>query len=146
MKPIALVTLLLMLLGGSNVALAGGKGHGCGYYGCYGGYPGYRPPSYGYRPYYGYQTKNNNNSNSSVAYALGGLVLGAVLTNAYNQSRTPQPQATYVQQTYQVPVQRVVITQPRRLLRDLNGNCYERTTDAAGNELRIELPPSDCNW
>jgi hypothetical protein len=149
MKPIVLATLLAVSLGGSNVALAGGKGHGCGYSNCGGGYyPGYRPGGY-YRPYYGSpQHKNNNNSNDSWAYALGGLVLGSVITNAYN-NRAPQPQATYVETTttYQpVQVQRVIVAQPRHLLRDLNGNCYERTTDAAGNELRTQLPPSDCNW
>jgi hypothetical protein len=142
------------LLGGSNVALADGhgRGHGCGYYNCGGGgyYGGYHRAPY-YRPYYGYpQHKNNNNSNDSWAYALGGLVLGSVLTNAYNQNRAPQPQTVLVEQTtttYQpVQVQRTVVMQPRRLLRDLNGNCYERITDAAGNELRNQLPPSECNW
>ena len=148
MKSIAMATLLVALLGGSTTALAGGNGHGCGY-NCGGGgyYPGYRPGGY-YRPYYGYQHKNNNNSNDSWAYALGGLVLGSVLTNAYNNNRAQQP--VYVEQTtttYQpVQVQRVIVAQPRHLLRDLNGNCFERTTDSAGNELRTELPPSACNW
>jgi hypothetical protein len=40
----------------------------------------------------------------------------------------------------------VAAPQGRHLLRDLNGNCFERTTDANGNELRTELPPSQCNW
>lgn len=156
MKSIALATLLFAFLGGSNTALAGGKGHGCGYNNCGGGghnqgyNSGYRHGGY-YRPYYGYpQHKNNNNSNDSWAYALGGLVLGSVLTNTYNNNRAPQPQTVYVEQTtyqpVQVQVQRVIVTQPRHLLRDLSGNCYERTTDGAGNELRTQLPASECNW
>ena len=40
----------------------------------------------------------------------------------------------------------VVATPGRRLLRDLDGRCYERSLDADGNELRTELPSSACNW
>jgi hypothetical protein len=141
MKPIVLAALVMLSLGSTGEALAGGPGHGCGYYGCGGGYYHYRPA---YRPYYGYpygyyQHKNNNNSNSSVAYAIGGLALGAILMNAYSQSHNQ----TYApQQSYQAPP----APQGRHLVKDLNGKCYERTVDAAGNELRTELPPSACNW
>jgi hypothetical protein len=143
MKSIALVALLMLSLGGAGEALAGGHGNGCGYYGCGGGY--YYPraharPYYPYAgyPYYGHHN-NNNNSNSNVAYAIGGLALGAILMNVYSHNRAPN----YTQQqTYQAPP----APQGRHLVRDLNGNCYERTTDAAGNELRTELPPSACNW
>jgi hypothetical protein len=157
MKPIVLATLVAALLVGSTEALAGNggyhggyNGHGGnykhgGYYGHGGGYyyrPGYyRYPYYGY-PYYGYH-QNNNNYNNGVYYALGGLVLGSILTNTYYQNRVAT-QPVYVQQTYQPA--RVVVPQGRHLVRDLNGNCFERTTDAAGNELRTELPPADCNW
>jgi hypothetical protein len=151
MKPMLLVTVLMAFLAGSTQALAGGgHGHGgysgCGH-GCGGGYyprGGYYYPrgGYYYGPYYGHHN-NNNNSNSSVAYALGGLVLGGLLTNAYNQSRAPR--TVYVQQAQ--PAQVVAAPQQgRRLVRDLSGNCYERTTDSAGNELRTELPASACNW
>jgi hypothetical protein len=137
MKSIALVALVTLSLAGAGEAMAGGKG--CGYYGCGGGYYHGRPyyPYGGY--YYGYpQHKNNNNSNSSVAYAIGGLALGAILMNAYSQNRAP----SYTQQSYQAPP----APQGRHLVRDLNGKCYERTVDASGNELRTELPPSACNW
>ncbi len=95
------------------------------------GYPAY----YGY-PYYGNHHNNNNNSDWP-AYLIGGAVLGSVLTNVYHNS-----------QVQAVPAQQVVVApqQGRRLLRDLNGNCYDRSTDANGNELRTELPPSACNW
>jgi hypothetical protein len=147
MKPIALVAVLMLSFGGAGEALAGDHGHGCGYYGCGGGGYYHARPYYpynrGYYGYYGYpQHKNNNNSNSSVAYAIGGLALGAILMNAYNQNRAPAPSYYTQQQTYQAPP----AAQGRHLVRDLNGNCYERTTDAAGNELRTELPPSACNW
>jgi hypothetical protein len=76
-------------------------------------------------------------------------VAGSLLTNAYLQNRVAQP--VYVQQAYQVPARVVVVQQPvvlqgRRLLRDINGHCYERITDVAGNELLTELYPSVCNW
>jgi hypothetical protein len=96
------------------------------------GYPAY----YGYPYYYGNHHNNDNNSDWP-AYLIGGAVLGSVLTNVYHNA-----------QVQQVPAQQVVVApqQGRRLLRDLNGNCYDRSTDANGNELRTELPPSACNW
>jgi len=160
MKPIVVATLVMALLAGSTEALAGngngggyrgGNGYhggnyghggyyGGGYYGHGGGYY-YRPAYYPY-PYYGYH-HNNNNYNNGVYYALGGLVLGSILTNTYYQNRVVT-QPVYVQQTYQP--QPVVVPQGRHLVKDLNGNCFERSTDGAGNELRTELPPAECNW
>ncbi|HEY0961681.1 MAG TPA: hypothetical protein VGE69_04925 [Pseudomonadales bacterium] len=32
------------------------------------------------------------------------------------------------------------------LLRDVSGRCYERSYDSRGNEIRIELPSSNCNF
>lgn len=32
------------------------------------------------------------------------------------------------------------------LLRDVSGRCYERSFDSRGNETRIELPSSNCNF
>ena len=32
------------------------------------------------------------------------------------------------------------------LLRDVNGRCFERNVDSRGNETRIELPASNCNF
>jgi len=128
---------------------------GYGYYKPYyaHGYYPYRPYYYGYRPvgypypyyggYYGYPYYHHNNDNHSdwPAYLAGGLIVGALLTNAYNASQTnayPYPQAA--------PASPVGSVQGRHLLRDLNGKCYERQSDANGNEMRTELPPSECNW
>ena len=132
----------------------GGPYHGGGYpykgwYGHAGYYyprPYYGHPYYPYRPvggYYGYpyyygQHHNNNNNSDWPAYLIGGAILGSVLTNVYHDSQAQQ---------YAAPANQVIVApQGRRLLRDLNGNCYERSTDSAGNELRTELPPSECNW
>jgi hypothetical protein len=34
----------------------------------------------------------------------------------------------------------------RRLLKDLDGKCYEIHRNALGDELRIRLQPRECNW
>ncbi len=130
--------------GGHGYNGYGYAGHGNywhGYRGYYApAYHGYYAPAYyGYAPYYPYYHHNNNNN--SAAYLVGGLVVGSLLTNAYIHS-----QPAYSTQTVVQPTQVVAPAQGRRLLRDLNGDCFERTTDAAGNELRTQLPASECNW
>jgi hypothetical protein len=142
MKSVLLTMLSLVFLVCNNPALADRNSHigsvSYGYSGYnynYGGY--YYPP-----PYYGYS--HHHNSNNEAAYALGGLVVGSLLTNAYLQHRVVQP--VYVEQRYQVPARVIVVQQPHRLLRDITGHCYERITDVAGNELLAELSPSACNW
>ncbi len=166
---VAFIAAAALMAAAPAFADGGGRGHG-GYHGGHGnghyghyrghggyGYKGYRYAGYGtywrgyrpyrYAPYYGYY---NNNDNDEAAYLVGGLVVGSLLTNAYYRSQqTPvyttqtvvQPAPVVVQST-----QVVVQGQGRRLLRDLNGDCFERTTDAAGNELRTQLPASECNW
>ena len=92
-------------------------------------------------PYYAYpypQHKNNNNHSDWPAYVVGGLVLGALLTNAFPGSRP-----TAYQQTTSAPVGDAP---GRHLLRDADGGCYEIRTDSAGNEMRSELPQSACAW
>jgi hypothetical protein len=34
----------------------------------------------------------------------------------------------------------------RRLLRDLEGNCFERIVDEQGNEIRVQLEAEQCNF
>ena len=128
-----------------------------GYYPYHPYYPA-RPYYYPYRPYYYhpvgnpypyyggyypyYQHHNNNNHSDWPAYLAGGLIVGALAMNAYNHSQTTTH--TYTQTTPAAPVGSSV--QGRHLLRDLSGKCYERQTDANGNEMRTELPASECNW
>jgi len=40
----------------------------------------------------------------------------------------------------------VVINGGTSLLRDINGRCFERSYDRLGNETRVELPTSACNF
>ena len=34
----------------------------------------------------------------------------------------------------------------RRLLRDLEGNCFERSVDKQGDEIRVQLEAQECNF
>jgi hypothetical protein len=34
----------------------------------------------------------------------------------------------------------------RRLLRDLEGNCFERIVDEQGDEIRVQLEAQECNF
>jgi hypothetical protein len=125
---IVCVTSLLLVV--SVGASARGYGHGYRH----GGYGGY------------------GNGNSNAAYLFGGVMLGTLLAAPrYAAPRyAPPPQVVYVPQptttvavVRQVPVQATV---SRRLLRDINGNCFERKIDQAGTELRIQLPAAECAW
>ena len=104
--------------------------------GWHGGGHGYN----GYRYYRGGHHHNNNDD--EWAWALGGLVLGGIVGHSIGQAR---PQSAVIQPSpvYSEPYPPVT---GRRLLRDLEGRCYDISTDTAGNELRTELPPSACNW
>jgi len=84
---------------------------------------------------------------------IGGLVLGSVLTyprypsarnDNYYSRRTivrSSPQVTVIKRTSPA-----VVTSGRRLLRDLEGRCYEILRDENGNEIRTELEPDACSF
>ena len=55
----------------------------------------------------------------------------------------PQPTTTTMVPARHVPTQATI---SRRLLRDINGNCFERKIDQAGTELRIQRPATECSW
>ena len=117
---ITCVTALLVVAGASTSA------HGYGY-----GHHGHR--HYGHHGHHG----------GYAGYFVGGLVLGTLLA--------PPPGVVYVPQpTYVVPrVGYAPWAQApvgRRLLRDINGSCFEHKIDVYGNELRMQLPVSECAW
>jgi len=136
--------LMLAMLAMNPAAYADGwhgnddDGHGHGSWHGPGHHPGPGRPYYPY-PYAYPQHKNNDNHTEWPAYVVGGLVLGALLSNAFPGSR---PTSYYGSQQSSPPP----TGQGRRLFRDANGNCYERQLDGAGNELSTELPPSACSW
>ena len=129
-KTLVVTTIVCMLLAISFDAQAGGRGHHNGghYYG--------HGHGHGYR--YGY-----GHSGHGAGYLIGGLVLGSMLTHAYE--RRHQPYLVQESRVVQIPAetQRRV---SRRLFRDRNGNCFERNFNSAGDELLVELDPSECAW
>ncbi len=150
MKYLAIAMTALILALGSQAAFARdhGNGHGYGGHG-YGGH-GYGHSSY-IRPYYGSRHGHHNSHNAE--YLIGGLALGAILTSSYY--RTPR----YIESGYyetqravSYPAERIVYRSAapavagRRLLRDLEGRCWEKQLDDRGDELRIELPAEECDW
>lgn len=89
---------------------------------------------------------------------VGGLVLGSVLNASLNP---PRYRDTVV---YRSPVTRtrevVYVNRPqtvtrstsspravgRSLLLDLEGNCFERVREENGDEVRVQLDPSECEF
>lgn len=83
---------------------------------------------------------------------------GSSFYNSYRYSPFPsrttvvyrQPRVVYVNNPAPVTT-RVIRSTPvarpeRSLLRDLDGNCFERNFDDLGNEIRTQLPASACNF
>jgi hypothetical protein len=80
---------------------------------------------------------------------LGGLVLGSIIGHNAASSRYdryPAAQTSRIRVIDRSPVVNRTSGPQRRLLRDLEGRCYEINVDGAGNETRIELDPSTCNF
>ncbi len=89
---------------------------------------------------------------------VGGLVVGSLLSNSYSQPRVTQQviyrSAPVVRQeivrqevVYVNQRQPATTAAPRRkLLRDLQGNCYQIDIAPNGDEIRTELAPQECSF
>lgn len=124
------------------------------------GYGRHRDRYRGYDNYYrghggGHHYRSHGrNNNRDVLYLAGGLILGSALTHAYHNSYSEPRvvrQPVYREVVYDsspiVRSTRVIReAEGRRLFRDRNGDCFERTTSANGEELLVELDPSSCSW
>lgn len=116
-----------------------GYGYGSHYYPYY-GRPGF---------YVGYSRGRRHHHGFSTGSFIGGLVLGSVLT--YPRYRDRYYRRTPVRTSEVRVVQRsvpstVTVTSSRRLLRDLEGRCFEIQRDGSGTEIRTELEPEACNF
>ena len=104
---------------------------------------------YGHHGYgHGYRHSGYGHHGSDAGYLFGGLLLGSILAQPRYAPPprvvyVPQPTTTTVVAAHHVPTQATI---SRRLLRDINGNCFERKIDPAGTELRIQLPATECAW
>lgn len=85
---------------------------------------------------------------------LGGIVLGSLLANSYRDYRDTR---SYERVVYRRPVTRtrevVYVNQPqarassgRKLLRDVDGNCFEIDYNSTGDEVRTQLDPAACAY
>jgi hypothetical protein len=84
---------------------------------------------------------------------VGGLVVGSLLTNSFAQPRVTQrviyrtaPVRQEVVYVNQAQPAAVAATPRRRLLRDLQGNCYQIDSAPNGDEIRTQLAPQECSF
>lgn len=87
----------------------------------------------------------------------GGLVLGSLFNFSRRSSGYAQTVAyrnvptistreiVYVDQA-QARSTATAVASGRRLLRDLQGNCFERIVDKQGDEIRVQLEAQECNF
>lgn len=149
---IGLMTLSLLTAGGT--AMAEGVKHGRGHYAprppahLSHHRPHHRPDYGHHRPDFSYRRPHHdhhrNHHDYRGAYVLGGLALGAVLADAFDNDST----VVYVDRS-PAPPPRVIYRSGNSdigLLRDRYGDCYEVFTNARGNEVRTEVAASECDW
>ncbi len=125
--------------GGSYGGFYGGGGHHGGHH-----YNRYYGHHYRDNYYYGYQRHHRRHDNTA-AYIAGGLVLGSLLTHSFDR----HPSTRYTTDDY--VSRRSVVSDnnrrvSRRLYKDRQGNCFEKTYTSAGDELLSELDPNQCAW
>lgn len=86
---------------------------------------------------------------------VGGLVLGSLFSYPRYSSRNVETvvyrnaPATQTREIVYVDREQrsaAPVASGRRLLRDLEGNCFERVVDEQGDEIRIQLEPQECNF
>ncbi len=101
---------------------------------------------------YGNRFNRHNNRGWNGSNFVGGLVVGSLLTNSYSQPRVTERviyrSAPVRQEIVYVNQNRATVStaQRRKLLRDLQGNCYQIDISPNGDEIRTELAPSECSF
>ncbi len=104
----------------------------------------------------GWSRYDRHHHGSDVGTLVGGIVLGSLISTAVLDNRRPE---TVTRTVYRAPVVRNTSTvysrsapasvnalPNRRLLRDLQGNCFEITRNSAGDEVRLQLPAAECSF
>ena len=88
---------------------------------------------------------------------MGGLVLGSLFNYPRHSSRSVEtvvyrdaPTTHSREIVYVDPAQTrsttAAVASGRRLLRDLEGNCFERIVDEQGDEIRVQLEAQECSF
>ena len=132
----AIAACIFFIGAGLSAPAEAGRHYGDRYYGGH-YYHDYRP----YRRYCHHRRHRHHSRRG--AYLAGGLLLGSIITHAYHRANHPH-------YNERVRERRVVRSEPhevtRRLFRDRNGNCFERTQNSRGAQVLIELDPGECAW
>lgn len=87
----------------------------------------------------------------------GGLVLGSLFsypryssrnteTVVYRNAPTTRTREIVYVDRPQTRSAAAPVASGRRLLRDLEGNCFERVVDQQGDEIRVQLEAQECNY
>jgi hypothetical protein len=135
---IAIVGAVVMMLSAFSAPAEAGS-HYRGHQG-YGGH--YNRHSYRHSYGHGYRRSHRSHHSNRGAYLVGGLVLGGIIASAIHRNHDPYVvRESRVEQSSRAD-RRVT----RRLYRDRDGNCFERTFSSNGDELLSELDPADCAW
>jgi len=145
LKRIFTTVALLGALVLSQTAAADSRHHRWGFssYGFGNHYSHYNPYHFGSSFGYGgfsYGSRHHRNRRHSTGSFVGGLLLGSLLSypsysrRSYERVR-PAREIVYVQKS--TPRSNTTVVTGRRLLRDLEGNCFERNIDERGNEIRV---------
>ncbi|MCH7817274.1 MAG: hypothetical protein IIC60_11965 [Proteobacteria bacterium] len=161
MKKLLLVVSVIAALVLSQTASADSRHHRRSHH-SFGHYSNYNPYHYGFGShhggsYFGFSYGHNRHyGHRSSGSFLGGLVLGSLLSYPSYSSRrydtVSYRSAPVIRSREVVVVNRSItrstapIASGRRLLRDLEGNCFERIVDEDGNEIRVQLDASECNF
>ena len=106
----------------------------------------YSPRRYYGGSYFGFSSGSyfGHHRHNDFGYLLGGIVLGSLLSYpSYREPVTPTRKIIYAKVSRQ---RGALLNTGRRLLRDLEGNCFERITDEDGNEIRVQLEASECSF
>jgi|GEM_PF-2013448 len=101
-----------------------------------------------------YDRSHRRDRNKEGLYLLGGVLIGSLVTHAIHESRREprvSRQPVYRETVYESsPVVRSTriarSADGRRLLRDRNGDCFERTTSAYGESVLVEVDHRECAW
>lgn len=146
MKFLTPVLATIALLATSPTTFAGG-GHGYGHH----GYDGYRGGHYrGHGGYYArpYRSARRHRSHHG-EYLVGGILLGSLIANSVHRAHSyqrPYVERRVYQPTRTVYTERSSETVTRRLLRDVNGDCFELYTAQDGSEVRESIAREECSW
>ncbi len=101
-----------------------------------------------------YDRRHRRNRNNEGLALIDGVLIGSLVTHAIHESRREpriSRQPVYRESVYESgPVVRstriVRGAEGRRLFRDRNGDCFERTSSAYREEVLVEIDRGACAW